>query len=136
MKSNEIEDILLFIPLFAGMIGSFYFARRGATRLKSMPKCIGEGYLTANAICIIVFVPSAFIASMVMVSGKYLFFGSVPLGIILVSLASLFLGILLYIPSAFFGYSFGARKRAEAEIARTQQQILKDIQSENPTENQ
>ncbi|MFT5906681.1 MAG: ABC-type spermidine/putrescine transport system permease subunit II [Cryomorphaceae bacterium] len=48
----------------------------------------------------------------------------------LMSLVSLVIGFILYMPCAYIAYNFKAQKRAEAEIARTQQQIIKDIQKE------
>ncbi len=134
MKSNEIENILIFLPLCAGMIVSFYFAKRRATMAKNIFGTLGNSYLVGNVGCVISCAVIFLILNLLFDTKQDPFLKLMNLGLVSIPIASIFLGLILYIPSAFLGFNLGARKRAEAEIARTQQQILKDIQSEESVE--
>ena len=143
MKSNEIESILLFLPLCLGMLGAFLAAKKGNIkqqhfRKQSMAESLGHAYLVGN----LYFIISFFLISLILAISSMSFVelgGILALVVLLTGFAtvlSFVLGLIIYLPCAFFGYNLYARKLAEEEIARTQLQILKEIEAEKSSEQQ
>ena len=135
MIRDEVAYILLFLPSCLGMLGAFLATIKGRENQQikhyTMSSSIWHGYSVGNYVCI----SSASVITIIVLAieevpaGPSL--GALCLMIVSISLASMISGFILYLPCAFMGYNLYARKRAEEEIARTQQQIIKDIETEN-----
>ena len=131
--------ILCIFPLCVGMLAAFFAAKKGEGghpqfkpkhHSRAMSDALWYGYSKGNFICII----SSFILNALTLLAFSAPFGpalaSLSIMTVCVTLVSFIAGLVLYLPCAYFGYSFNARKRAEEEIARTQRQILADLKSE------
>jgi hypothetical protein len=122
------------------MLSAFLAAKKGLkenrqTKPYMMYDSILHGYSIGNYVCIL----SAIVITIIVLgiqgvsAGPSL--GALCLMIVFISLFSMISGLILYLPCAFFGHNLYARKRAEEEIDRIQQQILQDIGSEKSSEN-
>ncbi|MFT6793947.1 MAG: hypothetical protein ACJAR1_001948 [Rubritalea sp.] len=126
---------VLTLPLCLGMLSAFLTAKRRDNRAEefkahSMSDSLWYGYSVGNFVCIL----SSLLFAIILLITYRVSFGPAIASLIVIaifiSLVSMISGLILYLPCALFGYNLASRKRAEAEIARTQQQILEDIQTE------
>jgi predicted membrane protein len=138
MIRDEVVYILVFLPLCLGMIGAFFAAKKGRIReqyFRSQPMSasLWHGYAVGNYVCISSYLMMAitlFFMGRTSFEAAFVIFSLV---LFFASLFSMLIGVVLYLPCAFFGYNVFARKLAEEELARTQQQIIKDVKSEKTT---
>jgi hypothetical protein len=133
--------ILILIPSFAltiGMLGAFLSSKKGNKQSQhfkeAMSSSLGHGYLVGNLSCIISFVSLELLVCMIIDIPL-----SETLGILVfltlgITFISFIVGLILYLPCAFFGYNLYARRLAEQEIARSQKQILREIQTKESSE--
>ncbi len=129
--------MILSLPLCIGMICAFLAGKKEVrARPVSLSRDLWHGYLVGNGGCVISSFVVMFLVLLVKLdrsTGEA--FLQTFIVIFFVGVASLIIGFIIYMPCAFLGYNLKARRRAEAEIAITQRQILKDIQAEKSTEN-
>ncbi len=140
MKIDWVALVVLSLPPCLGMLCAFFAAKKeaegkGDFKEISLSGGLIYGYMAGSLICIfsavVLSIGSLFLAREPIVSLMVI----VIYAVFFISIAVFFIGILLFIPCALFGFNIGARKRVEAEMARTQQQILKDVEVEKEAEN-
>ncbi len=121
------------------MLSAFLASKKGVSGnpyFKQYPlsASLWHGYFVGNCVCVLSYTISAIIIVIVAstafeVAILILFLTTIFMGIL-----SLLLGVILYLPCAFLGYNLYARKLAEEEIARSQLQILKEIEAKKSSE--
>lgn len=133
---------LILIPSLAltvGMLAAFFATMKGKKghqrlRKQSMLELLRYAYLVGNLYCIVSFILLMSILAIIFRVPLENALGKIILGTFFTATLSLFIGIILYLPCALLGYNFYARKIAEKEIAKTQRQILKEIETEKSSE--
>lgn len=133
--------MLISLPFCIGMLAAFFRAKSGGKgyyneRYSLQCNLLLEGYGAGNKFCILSFMVIAFIVTIFYAGDipiSSIIEGIIP-GIIGFSFVSMILGVILYLPCAYIGSSFRSSQLAKEEIAKSQQQILKDIEPEKASD--
>ena len=123
---------LVSLPFGIGMLCAFLAAVRVMIfQAPTKSSRLWYGYSAGNYACVI----SSGLVMLIFLSlmggpsvGEIV--GSVLVTLVHVAIVSPILGLILYLPCSYLGCNLAARKRAEAELARTQQQMIEEREKE------
>ncbi|MFT5906684.1 MAG: hypothetical protein ACI9E1_002296 [Cryomorphaceae bacterium] len=131
--------VLLSFPPGLGMILAFFAAKKEAEGKRgfkgvSLSGGLIYGFMAGVLTCFfsavvlligVLLLESDPIESLIVIAGYAMCF---------IFIATMFIGVIFFIPCALFGYNIGARKRAEAEMGKSHQELLKEIEAEKRTD--